>query len=309
MYDQLSRIDLNLLIALQVLLEERNTTKAAERMFITQSAMSKTLNRLRQVFDDELFTRQGFGLKPTPKAEQLARPLQETLKTVYGMVHPTPFDPASARGVIHLGITEPTSICVVPALLQILEQQAPNVILASHNLVGDYRESLQSGLLDFYLYQLETGPELVSNKVGSLKPFCIMRKNHPLSDKEYIDWNELRTIRKVIYSLPNVGIETWSSYMKDAEVQEAQNHCALETTQLLLGIEVLLNSEAVMLGSIGMLDLVACGDKLTAKPIKNIPPEAETIDMYLTQHLRTLNLPLHQWFTEKIAEVAADTLR
>ena len=61
MENRLSRIDLNLLIALQILLEERNVTRSAERLFITQPAMSKTLQRLRILFDDPLFTRTAHG--------------------------------------------------------------------------------------------------------------------------------------------------------------------------------------------------------------------------------------------------------
>ncbi len=64
---QIARIDLNLLIALQVLLEERNVSRAAERLYITQPAMSKTLGRLREVFDDPLFIRSSHGVRPTPK--------------------------------------------------------------------------------------------------------------------------------------------------------------------------------------------------------------------------------------------------
>ncbi len=57
MQDPLSRIDLNLLVALQVLMQERNVTRAAERLFVTQPAMSKTLNRLRKLLEDDLFIR------------------------------------------------------------------------------------------------------------------------------------------------------------------------------------------------------------------------------------------------------------
>ena len=67
---ELSRIDLNLLISLQVLLEEQNVSRAAERLFITQPAMSKTLARLREVFDDALFTRSSHGMRPTPRAPE-----------------------------------------------------------------------------------------------------------------------------------------------------------------------------------------------------------------------------------------------
>ncbi len=66
---QLLRIDLNLLVALQVLLEERNVTRAAERLSVSQPALSKTLQKLRETFDDELFTRTAHGLIPTPRAE------------------------------------------------------------------------------------------------------------------------------------------------------------------------------------------------------------------------------------------------
>ncbi|HSF82215.1 MAG TPA: LysR family transcriptional regulator, partial [Anaerolineales bacterium] len=66
----LARIDLNLLVALQVLIEEQSVTRAAERLYITQPAMSKTLQRLRELFDDPLFIRSGRGLIPTPRTAE-----------------------------------------------------------------------------------------------------------------------------------------------------------------------------------------------------------------------------------------------
>ena len=75
----LSRIDLNLLVALQILLEEQSVTKAADRLFITQPAMSKTLQRLRELFDDPLFIRSGRGLVPTPRAVELEKQLPVVL--------------------------------------------------------------------------------------------------------------------------------------------------------------------------------------------------------------------------------------
>ena len=83
---ELSRIDLNLLISLQVLLEERNVSRAAERLFITQPAMSKTLSRLRQVFDDPLFTRSSHGMQPTPRALEVAGDLSVILAEIGRLV-------------------------------------------------------------------------------------------------------------------------------------------------------------------------------------------------------------------------------
>jgi|GEM_PF-1212950 len=76
---EFNKVDLNLLIALQVLSEEKSVSRAAERLFITQPAMSKTLTRLRTLFDDALFTRSSRGMQPTPRAVELAAGLSEIL--------------------------------------------------------------------------------------------------------------------------------------------------------------------------------------------------------------------------------------
>ena len=76
---EFNKIDLNLLISLQVLLEERSVSRAAQRLFITQPAMSKTLTRLRALFGDELFTRSSHGMQPTPRAIELSSGLNHIL--------------------------------------------------------------------------------------------------------------------------------------------------------------------------------------------------------------------------------------
>ena len=70
--NRLARIDLNLLVALHILLQEGSVSRAAERLNITQPAMSKTLGRLRETFDDPLFVRSKRGIQPTPRAISLA---------------------------------------------------------------------------------------------------------------------------------------------------------------------------------------------------------------------------------------------
>src|SRR3954467_4262234 len=91
------RIDLNLLIALDALLAERNVTRAAERMHMTQSAMSGVLARLREYFDDPLLVPVGRTLRLTPRAESLVQPVREILLKVDSTLgaHPE-FDPANA---------------------------------------------------------------------------------------------------------------------------------------------------------------------------------------------------------------------
>jgi DNA-binding transcriptional LysR family regulator len=101
----LSNIDLNLLISLQVLLEERNVSRAAESLHITQPAMSKTLSRLRELFDDPLFTRSSHGMQPTPRAMELEGDLNAILGGISKLVSSPQFDPASATGEINLALS------------------------------------------------------------------------------------------------------------------------------------------------------------------------------------------------------------
>lgn len=95
--DKLTRIDLNLLVVLQVLLEEQSVTRAAVRLNLSQSALSKSLSRLRETLGDPLFSRTAHGLKPTAHALALAERLPGVLQALNQLVMPPSFDPARDR--------------------------------------------------------------------------------------------------------------------------------------------------------------------------------------------------------------------
>ncbi len=127
----LGRLDLNLLVALEALLEEGSVSRAAERLFITQSAMSKTLGRLRELFDDPLFVRKGSGMIPTPRAEQLARQLPQVLLAVQQMLAPLTFDPLTYEGQFNLLLQGHMGLWLLPLLIERLRSSAPNIRLSA----------------------------------------------------------------------------------------------------------------------------------------------------------------------------------
>lgn len=93
-----NHLDLNLLVALDVLLEEQNITRAAERLHMTQSATSGVLARLRTYFEDELLVQVGRKMQPTPYATELAKPVREVLLTIQSSITAKPvFDPATSK--------------------------------------------------------------------------------------------------------------------------------------------------------------------------------------------------------------------
>ena len=95
--DNLAKIDLNLLVILQILLEEESVTRAANRLHLSQSALSKSLNRLRDTLGDPLFLRTAHGLKPTAHALQLKSQLPTILQGLYQISQAPSFTPATSH--------------------------------------------------------------------------------------------------------------------------------------------------------------------------------------------------------------------
>jgi LysR family transcriptional activator of mexEF-oprN operon len=126
----LSRFDLNLLVALDALLMERSVTRAAARVGLRQSAMSHNLARLRRLLDDELLTRGPEGMRPTPRALALVDPVRITLAQITSLVsREESFDPGRAERSFRIGLPDSAEVLFGPALLAHLCQVAPGVRL------------------------------------------------------------------------------------------------------------------------------------------------------------------------------------
>lgn len=126
-------IDLNLLAAFDALMDERNVTRAAVRVGVSQPAMSAALSRLRTLFADPLFLRSAEGLLPTQRARDLAEPIAQALRQIEAAVVPRPqFDAARASFTFNLGLYDYPAMVLLPALAESLRAQAPGVSLNVH---------------------------------------------------------------------------------------------------------------------------------------------------------------------------------
>ena len=124
----LSRLDLNLLVAFDALLAEGSVTRAAERVGIGQPSMSHALGRLRKLFKDELFVRAPDGVRATPRAQALADRIQVALAAVQStLLQEQGFDPATAERSFVLGMPDSIEIALLPRLMHLLEAEAPGI--------------------------------------------------------------------------------------------------------------------------------------------------------------------------------------
>jgi DNA-binding transcriptional LysR family regulator len=184
----LRTFDLNLLVAFDVLMRELNVTRAAEQMFITQSAMSHTLHKLRQQLDDPLLVKTPSGMKPTERALALIDPVRALLAETERLIQPPlAFDAASSQRRFVLAATDYIEFLLMPELSGLIEKTAPGIdIHVKRTEMSFPVAQLENGSLDIVL-----GFESVLNPPAHLhrqylfsdSMACVVRQGHPLISK------------------------------------------------------------------------------------------------------------------------------
>lgn len=149
---RLDNFDLNLLVAFEILLEERSVTRAAQRLNVTQSAMSAALKRLRESFKDELLVLHGKRMIPTQHALALAPEVSETLVRLKGLIATsTRFDPATSRRQFRVNASDYITTVLLAPLIEQLQREAPGVRLLLSLPGSNSTDLLEAGEIDLIL--------------------------------------------------------------------------------------------------------------------------------------------------------------
>jgi DNA-binding transcriptional LysR family regulator len=197
------RLDLNLLITLEALLVERNVTKAATRLRLSQPAVSAQLNRLRHVFDDPLLIPAQRGMTPTAKAIELLDPLRQALDQVRATVAThQDFDPAKAQLTVAIACTDYLQAAVVKPLVVELRTKAPGVRVALRNLdMPQLEAQMERGDVDLALMTPQIAPpSLRTRHLFDERYVLIGRRSHPQL-QDGITVEEFARLEHVIVSL------------------------------------------------------------------------------------------------------------
>ena len=193
---RLATFDLNLLRTLDTLLQERSVTRAAERLHVTQQAMSGTLKRLREQFDDELLVQVGRRLEPTPLGNALIKPLREVMLHIARVVETRPtFDVARSTRRFRMAMSDYANLIIAPPLTAELSQRAPDLVCDHRSLNDALFRDLESGALDFCLlpnsnwrlYQDTVPDDIHSTMLFEDDFVCVVDENNPVGDAVTID--------------------------------------------------------------------------------------------------------------------------
>ncbi|MBC7002971.1 LysR family transcriptional regulator [Photobacterium sp. BZF1] len=307
---RLLKNDMNLLVCLYVLLQERSVSRAADKLYLSQSAVSKQLTKLRQVFDDPLFERESKGLLPTPKALSLEAKLQQILLQVDQLSDPDRFEPESSTRSFNIDLIETAYSTIYPRFLPEALAEAPNITINSRDWNENSIQRLQRREVDFGIgifewdsrakTHVETIPESLSYvELMRDASSCVMRKGHPALDEEW----SLETFLKYRHiQVVTGGVNTWLLH------------------------EVLADKRLKLDNAVNMSDIASAvrmcekSDLLTTYPyecvrefvdkaeivVKRLPLDLEPGGQFLLWNKQFDSDPSHKWLRELIINQFSD---
>jgi DNA-binding transcriptional LysR family regulator len=183
---QVTHSDLGLaheLRALAILLEERNVTRAAARFHLSQSSMSRTLQRLRALFADELLVRAGTEYELTPRAREMQRELAVLLPRLENLVAGRGFDPSDATGIVRIIGTDYTVATLGPYVLPRLLREAPRLEIRIEQRDSDSYPDLERGRADIALSVMRPEAPLRWEQLFTDDLVCVVAGNHSVDDR------------------------------------------------------------------------------------------------------------------------------
>ncbi len=180
----LRRLDLNLLVVFDAVMLERSVTRAAQRLFLTQSAVSSALGRLRHQLNDELFVRGPGKLRPTARAIELEEPVRTLLAELQQVLAPSEFNPATEQRSFTIATNDYFTAVVAPPLVQRLAREAPGVDLRIVPTGGRALEMLDAREADVVCTSWsEPPPRFAIETLVEDDYVCVVRKDHAFARK------------------------------------------------------------------------------------------------------------------------------
>jgi DNA-binding transcriptional LysR family regulator len=294
------RIDLNLYTVFEAIYTEGNLTKAAEKLFITQPAISHSLSKLRDVFEDPLFVRQGHKMLPTPLAERLHPEISSALNSLNSTLLSTrSFDPTQASLQFKIGLRDVLESTCLPPLLSTLENSAPDISIISlrHDRLT-MEHDLSIGALDLVVDVAQPVSDRIERTHVIAESLCVLaRADHP-NIKTVLDLDTYMNEKHIVASYRSSGMT-----FEDRELNRygLSRKIALRCQHYFAASRVLLDSDLLltMPTSYGQLLTQQC-QRLR---LHNFPLESPPIDIHLFSHSSRDKEPELQWLKDLLIKL------
>ena len=287
-------LDLNLLMALDALLLERNVTRAAARVGLTQSAMSHKLRRLRELFGDDLLVGGRQGMVPTERALALAGPVRRGLLELRSAIRSTaPFDPATAQRDFTIISSDYADLVILPRVLEHLSRTAPGIGLRMRPPTGAIHQALEDGSADLVMGRPVEGSGLRQRVVFEETLVVIVRPGHPALDG---DGTSLPLERYLELGHVMMSADDEPGPLDQMLATRGLSRRIVLRTPYFVGLPFMVaRSELVAIVPRGLAEEAA-----TVVPLRILPPPVPlpSTRIMMTWHERAHRDPAHEWLRE-----------
>lgn len=301
----LGSVDLNLLVVLDALLAERNVTRAASRVGITQSAASHALARLRALTGDELLVRGRDGMTPTTRGEALAQPVRRALEEIGRALAPqAPFDPGTATGRVLVATSDYGELVLLPRLAARVAKDAPGIDLRVVPAADDFAAPLASGEFDLAITPLRPDDErtgVYARRLFEERFVCVVREGHPLAGKKLTPARFAAASHALISPRGKEG-----GFVDDALARLGlKRRVAVAVPHFLIAPHVVASTDLILTLAGRVADVLAGPLGLA---VLTPPRELELTGFTISAlwHERTHADPMQRWFRDVLAEEAAE---
>lgn len=306
---KLSRIDLNLLVSFSMLLQEKNVSRAAEKLYVSQPAMSRTLQKLRELFDDPLFLRESAGLKPTVKALQLAKQLTPLLSSINQYIEKEEFNPATCDKSFSISLPSlMTHSLMLPFIFE-LNKIAPNITISLHPATTEPEKHLENGMFDFSINVAEIHlKNFTCTQFTKIHPAIFARKGHPLSRLKNVAIKDCLKYKFLDLVVDNhAKLEVVNPAFKYFLENKIELDIAMKCGQLAILTEVMKQTDHLFIGSQFLMESQTL--KQDFKLLYEFTAPVYQTGMFLCDHQRTHNSEAHQWLKDTLLRSLTKTLK
>jgi DNA-binding transcriptional LysR family regulator len=290
-------VDLNLLHPLRALLEERHVTRAAKRCFLSQSAMSRALDRLRETLGDPLLVRTGRIYERTVRGEHVLRELESIIRRLETMVQGEEFSPARSRERFRVAMTDHGSTILLPVLLQRIRKAAPDARLEVSAWRTQGYEDVAAGRIDVALSAEAVPATLEYELIFNLDFVCLVGSAQPVRTRCF-------TLKQYL-QLPHALVETLDGQQTMVDRPLAQlgvkRRVALSIPFFIPAIFAIARTDLIVTVPRKLAKIPA---KIAGVRVVEPPREIKAFPYFMAWHPRLSEEPAHAWFREQLRIVA-----
>ena len=299
MATELNKIDLNLLVLFEAVYSTGAIGAAAERLHITQPAVSMGLKRLRELTDDPLFARTGRGIEPTAKATQLIGPVREALGIIGRQLGTGgAIDLSTYKRHFRIVMVDPMEPVVMPPILRLIATDAPGVSIEAVVGTRDFGAELKGGQLDMACFgYLVDGPDIKSVAIDLYDLVVVARRGHP----GIVGKLDVETYRTLPHIVLNRELQTVANVVKDIVASAITRHAPYRVSKLWSKPAIVESTDLIGLLPRRFAEHAAAR---YAIDIHEMPVPMPRQHVYLMWHERNDDDPGHRWLREAIVEAA-----